>query len=104
MLVVDEYGHQRYYNELHQYHREDGPAIIYNNGSQHWYLNGKKHRIDGPASVFSDGTKIWYRYGKQHRTDGPAMVGADGSKFWYLNGKELSEEEFNQLIKLKAFW
>jgi len=32
-------------------------------------LNGKRHREDGPAVIFSNGTKEWYRNGKQHLED-----------------------------------
>ena len=58
-----------YYNDLHQLHREDGPAYIYPDGTpdgtQFWYLNGKYHREDGPAVIYSNGTKVWYLNGKR---------------------------------------
>jgi len=41
-------------------HREDGPAIEYENGNKVWYLNGACHRIDGPAFERIDGYKAWY--------------------------------------------
>jgi hypothetical protein len=41
-------------------HREDGPAIEWNDGNLEWFLNGKRHRIDGPAFEYVDGTKYWY--------------------------------------------
>ena len=25
---------------------------VYSDGTQEWFLNGKRHRIDGPAIVF----------------------------------------------------
>ena len=53
-------------------HREDGPAIEYDNGGKSWWFNGKRHREDGPAIE-------WY----------------DGYKGWYINGEQLSEDEFN---------
>ena len=59
---------------------------VYSNGTQCWYLNGKRHREDGPAIVFSDGSQFWYLNGKRHREDGPAIIYADGSQRWYLNG------------------
>jgi len=34
------------------YHREDGPAIIWNNGDTEWFSHGKHHRLDGPAFEF----------------------------------------------------
>ncbi len=29
------------------------------NGNLYWYKNGKFHREDGPAKFFIDGTKSW---------------------------------------------
>jgi hypothetical protein len=40
-----------YKNEKGQFHREDGPAIIYKDGSRQWWNNGYLHRIDGPAVI-----------------------------------------------------
>ena len=64
-----------YLNEKGQYHREDGPAIEFINGSKEWYLNGQLHRLDGPA--------IEYR---------------DGNKYWYLNDKFYIEQEWQQEV------
>ena len=66
---------------------------------------GQLHREDGPAVEHSDGHQIWYLNGKRHRVDGPALEDANGYKSWWLNGKSCkSRKEFEQLIKLKAFW
>ena len=70
---TDSYGTIWYYNDLNQYHREDGPAVEY-----------------------ADGNKRWYRNDQLHRDDGPAVEYASGGKSWHLNGQNLSEEEFNQ--------
>lgn len=53
-------------------HREDGPAVEWENGDKEWWINGKLHREDGPAQE-------WF----------------NGDRRWHLNGKELTEEEFN---------
>ena len=45
-----------------KYHREDGPAIEWDNGDKEWYINGKLHRDDGPAQVYCD-TFFWYLNG-----------------------------------------
>ena len=63
-----------------------------------WFLNGKYHREDGPAVEYADGTKSWWLNGKRHRVDSPAIEYADGSKAWYLNGKEYSEEQWKKEI------
>jgi hypothetical protein len=75
-----------------QLHREDGPAVIYPNGSYHWYRNGALHREDGPAVILPNGNQYWYRNDMYHRDDGPALIYQDGTQKWYLNG---------QLIRVK---
>ncbi len=47
-------------NPQGQLHREDGPALIYDNGTQHWFQNGKRHREDGPSRIWPDGIQYWY--------------------------------------------
>ena len=76
-------------------HREDGPAVEWNNGNKEWFLNGKRHREDGPAVEFVHGSKYWFLNDKRHREDGPAIEFANGSKSWWLNGKKLTEAKFN---------
>lgn len=64
-------------------HREDGPAIKHSNGYCSWYFNGNFHRINGPAI--------------DHAT----------RKYWFFHGKYIdcnSQEEFERLLRLKAFW
>ena len=44
-----------------QLHREDGPAVIYPDGSEDWYWHGKLHREDGPAVTRPDGRReLWF--------------------------------------------
>lgn len=97
--TVSDHWEAEYWSLNDQYHREDGPAIIRNNGDVSWYLNGKLHRLDGPAVIYSNGTKYWHVNGERHRLDGPAFVGATGSTGYYLNGAVYSEEEYNEKIK-----
>ena len=59
------------------------------NGTNAWYLNGKRHREDGPAIEYASGDKYWFLNGKRHREDGPAIEWANGTKQWFLNGKEI---------------
>jgi len=42
------------------YHREDGPALEFADGSRHWYLNGKRHRLDGPAMQNPNKVSMWW--------------------------------------------
>jgi hypothetical protein len=74
----------QYINEQGQFHREDGPAVEWNNGNKSWYINGRLHRLDGPAIEYYNGF--------------------NGDKRWYLNGQKFSKEEWEQevaKIKLK---
>jgi len=77
------------------------------NGSIYWTLNGKYHREDGPAIQFTDGTKYWYFHGQYHRADGPAIEYTNGHRSWWYYGQQIncfSQEEFERLVKLKALW
>ena len=56
-----------------------------------WYLNGKYHRTDGPAIEYRNGSHYWFLNGKLHRTDGPAIEHRDGTCSWYLNGVNYTE-------------
>jgi hypothetical protein len=54
-----------------------------------------------------DGTKWWQLNGKFHREDGPAIEWSNGDKFWYINDKQIlckTQKQFEQLMRLKAFW
>jgi hypothetical protein len=129
-LTIDSEGVKTWTLPNGRLHREDGPAIEYPDGSCWWYYDGQFHRVggpatysshdtyeswcqhgnyhseDGPAVIHINGDKHWYLYGKLHREDGPAIE--DGKyKSWYLNGKRIdctTQEEFERLMRLKAFW
>lgn len=73
-----------------------------------WYnKKDQLHRLDGPAVEYTDGSKVWYVEHKLHRLDGPAAEYASGDKYWFYEDELIecnSQEEFERLIKLKAFW
>lgn len=77
-------------------------------GDSMWFKDDKLHREDGPAYVSITGRRSWYINGKLHRVDGPADIYEFwGYPHWYYNGKRIdcsSQEEFEKIIKLKAFW
>ena len=98
-IEVDVFGTRKYHNSAGYLHRTDGPAIEYVDGHKEWWQNGQLHRIDGPAVEYTRGTTVWYQNGQLHRTDGPAIEDVDGDKAWYINGVEMSEDEFNQVVK-----
>lgn len=72
---ITDNGTKRYYNNMDELHRKDGPAIIYVNGDKSWYLNGLRHRKDGPA--------IDWKHNKE----------------FFINNKKLTEKEINEHIQ-----
>ena len=93
-IDVDQFGTRTYRNAAGQLHREDGPAIITDQGSAFWYQCGQRHRTDGPAIEYSDGGKEWWQNGQRHRTDGPAIVWDDGYVGLYIHGQQYSEDDY----------
>ena len=63
--MIDDEGNKYWHNSKGQYHRDDGPAVIWNNGHQRWHINGKLHREDGPAVEGASGYNSWYIKGKR---------------------------------------
>jgi len=49
-----------YKTDLTCYHRVNGPAIIWKDGTQEWWVEGKRHRIDGPAIIHSGMEEEWW--------------------------------------------
>jgi len=83
-------------NELH---REDGPAVVMDNGSEFWFKDGKRHRIGGPAAIVPSGIngdnesgEGWYLDGVSHRLDGPSTTYDDGSTLWCVYGQIVDSE------------
>jgi hypothetical protein len=75
----------------------DSICEIDSRGTKHWRnKEGKFHRLDGPAIEYPDGTKLWFMYGSYHRLDGPAIEFADGDREWYIKGKKLTQQQFDQ--------
>jgi len=84
---------------INKLHREDGPAIIWNNGSKEWYINGVRHRTNGPAVIVPGYYKEWYVNSKLHRLDGPAVEWSDGEREYWINGKVIETLEVESWIK-----
>jgi hypothetical protein len=69
---------------------------------EYGYWEGEKfknHREDGPAIEWEDGYKAWYFYGKIHREDGPAIEWSNVMKYWYLENEKIEEEDFEKELK-----
>jgi hypothetical protein len=79
--------------------------IFYSDGTHEQI--GRIHRDNGPAVIWVNGNKSWYQHGKLHRLDGPAIERVNGKCSWYVDNIRIdctSQEEFEQLLRLKAFW
>lgn len=81
------------------FHREDGPAVIFEDGTKKWFFNNNLHRIGGPAVEYCDGKKTWYVEGKLHNEHGPAIITQKDRKRWYLNNEQLTEQEWHERTK-----
>lgn len=83
-----------HYKIGHVLHREDGPAVITEEGLEVWFFNGLVHREDGPAVVCSGAnlgvysSPSYFLRGKRQFLGGRQSLGFQkcGFKVWYLNG------------------
>ena len=58
--VIDSEGNKRWYNDVGQYHRLDGPAVELANGSKEWWLNGKEYTEEEYVMIqFMNGINIY---------------------------------------------
>jgi hypothetical protein len=95
-----------YLNAKNQYHRIGGSAIIWSNGSQEYWVDGKKHRTDGPAYIDSNGNEEYWVNNKLHRLDGPARIRSTGLKEYWVEGNYYPDEKYPKAVlayKLKQF-
>ena len=86
-VYVDMGKHIRWYVNG-KIHREDGPAIIYDDGSWSWFYNGFCHRLDGPA-VFRKVEKSYTL------TNLLTVATPEGWISYHLNGKQVSITEWS---------
>ena len=73
-IEVDLLGGTTYYKKgTTIIHREDGPAIIWANGSKFWIVENKYHRENGPTIEWFEGDEVLYS--------------------WHIRGERLSPEK-----------
>lgn len=58
-IIITTRGHKCYYNDGGHFHREDGPAIIYPDGSLFWRNNGAPIAKEVPSAYRSNGAYYW---------------------------------------------
>lgn len=75
--------------------RGESPVARLAPGATRYWTNGKGfiHRDDGPAIEYDDGSKVWATNGEYHRLDGPAYesVLVDFSCVYFVRGKAILE-------------
>ena len=67
-----------------------------------WYFSDENityHREDGPACIWDNGSESYWFDGKPHREDGPAVIGFNGRKLHYLNGIYYTKEEYHKKLE-----
>ena len=67
--IIDLIGTKKWFNNAGEWHREDGPAIEWENGDKSWIVNGKSHRLDGPAREWGYDNNYYYINGQQLTKD-----------------------------------
>ena len=83
--TISESGSKRWYNDQGQFHRTDGPALIYADGYQSYWINGERHRIDGPAVIHPDGYPEYWIYGnKLTEEEYYDIIQSEEHLNWYL--------------------
>jgi hypothetical protein len=91
-----------YRNELGQLHREDGPAIKWNDRDVSYTFNGTTHNLTKGAREYwvngqlfrieyANGSKAYYNGTHLHRLDGPALEYAwcPEHNRYYIDGKQV---------------
>ena len=63
-------GIVRWYDDREHYHREDGPAAVYVDGTQYWYRHDRFHFAHGPSILYAD-LLVWYDKGEHLRRREP---------------------------------
>lgn len=71
-------------------------------GSEYWTRADDRtviHREDGPAITWDDGARFWYYDGVNHNENGPSAIYADGSMHWHYHGMNLTFEVWCDLLE-----
>ena len=72
---------------------EDGNYVD-EDGDLVWVFKGNYHRNDGPAIIYKEGGEEWVNHGQLHRTDGPAIEGPDGYVRWNIYNQQFTFEDW----------
>ena len=93
--TIERQGWRTNYKLDGKMHRTDGPAVIFSNGDEDWYINDKLHRSDGPAMIRVNYRSYWFNNDNLHRLDGPAIeyVREEDKQHnqWWIDGKRIEK-------------
>lgn len=86
-----------YSNKFHEVHREDGPAIHYDDGPvagrKIYFDKGNLSRRNGPAVITEKGSEMYFVDNQLHRDRGPAiMVAHENYVEYHLHGIRIPDE------------
>jgi hypothetical protein len=96
--ATNSYGRIEYHDTTGQYHRLGGPARIWPDGYQDYWIDDKRHRTDGPAVIHPNGAQQYWVDGKLHRIDGPAEIYPDGTVEYWVNDIHYTEDDYPQTV------
>lgn len=88
--IINDHTHYWFGKGL-KFHRDNEPALIRDNGTQKWYINGKLHRLDGPAVIFQFGEIEFWIDGKNFSQEN------------YWNHPMVGKTKLNLLLQEETF-
>ena len=80
--ITDRAPSQHTWEEKPILHREDGPAVVYTDGTkkyQAYWIHGVKHRLEGPAIIYPDSIPTRYLF--------------------YIEGLNIHEKDFEEAVR-----
>lgn len=89
-VLISDKGLERHFLDDRLHRENDLPAVIYGNGTKHWFRYGKFYRDnDLPAVIEWSGSKYWYDQDDNiHRDNGlPAIIFSNGCCLCYNHGE-----------------
>lgn len=74
--------------------------------SKRHYVNDALHNDNGPAIIYADGSKAWFKNGEYHREDGPAIEYVSYSRIneWHYNGEYLGASDLGYTQEYFEIW
>lgn len=89
---VDLYGTIRFFDNKGKLHNTDGPAVIWNNGTNEYYHHGVLHAEGRPTASFANGTLKWYNKGVLTQVYRPGRKPNTDVMIQYVDGYKSTEQ------------